>query len=130
MATFRGKDGIVKLGANAVAEIKNWSIEQTADTEEDTAMGDDWRTHKGGLKSWTASIEAHWDDTDANGQEALLIGADLALTFYPESDTTGDYEYAGNAIVTAVGADVPMDDIVSRSFTVQGNGALAIGTAA
>lgn len=129
MATFRGKHGVVKLGANAVAEIKSWSIEQTADTEEDTAQGDDWRTFLGGLKSWTASVEAHWDDTDTDGQEALLVGADLALTFYPEGDTTGDYEYAGNAIVIAVNAEVPFDNIVSRSFTVQGNGVLTIGTA-
>lgn len=130
MATFRGKEGIVKVGGAVVAERVTWTIDQTAATEEDSAQGDDWQTFKGGLKTWTGSLECRWDDTDLTGQEALIIGAEVALTLYPEGDATGAYEYSGNAIVTGVSNAVPRDDIVARSFTFQGNGELVIGAAA
>ena len=64
MATFKGSDGVVKAGGNAIAEIRSFSVEQTADTIEDTKMGDAARTYKSSLTSFTASIDALFDDTD------------------------------------------------------------------
>ena len=46
MATFKGSDGVVKIIGNAIAEIRSFSVEQTADTIEDTKMGDTARTYK------------------------------------------------------------------------------------
>ena len=40
MATHKGSEGTVKVGSNAVAEIRSYSLEETADTLEDTSMGD------------------------------------------------------------------------------------------
>ena len=34
MATHKGQDGIVKVGSDAVAEVRSFSIEETADTVE------------------------------------------------------------------------------------------------
>ena len=39
MATHTGSEGTVKVGANAIAEIRSFSIEESADTLEDTTMG-------------------------------------------------------------------------------------------
>ena len=36
--TYKGKDGVVKIGSNVIGQIKNFSVEQTADTIEDTSM--------------------------------------------------------------------------------------------
>ena len=47
MATHTGSEGTVKVGANAIAEIRSYSLEDTADTVEDTSMGDTYRTHIG-----------------------------------------------------------------------------------
>ena len=46
MATHKGSEGIVKVGSNSVAEIRSYSIEESADTLEDTSMGDSARTYK------------------------------------------------------------------------------------
>ena len=35
MANHKGSEGTVKVGANAVAEIKSYSLTETADTIED-----------------------------------------------------------------------------------------------
>jgi|TARA_Y100000289_G_C3877560_1_gene126875 hypothetical protein len=128
MATFKGSDGVVKAGGNAIAEIRSFSVEQTADTIEDTKMGDTARTYKSSLTSFTASIDALFDDTDT-AQTAMTIGAELAFLFQPEGSSTGDYQLSGTGIVTGISQSQSYDDLVMRSFTVQGTGALTIGTA-
>jgi hypothetical protein len=128
MATFKGSDGIVKAGGTAIAEIRSFSVDQTADTIEDTKMGDSARTYKSSLTSFTASIEAIFDDTDT-AQESLTIGTELAFLFQPEGDTTGDYQLSGSGIITGISQSQSYDDLVMRSFTVQGTGPLNVGTA-
>ena len=128
MATFKGSDGVVKAGGNAIAEIRSFSVEQTADTIEDTKMGDTARTYKSSLTTFTASIDALFDDTDT-AQTAMTIGAELAFIFNPEGSSTGDYQLSGTGIVTGISQTQSFDGLVERSFTVQGTGALTIGTA-
>ena len=81
MATYVGKNGAVYVGANAVAEIKDWSLETTSEVVADTVMGDSWVTNKPTLKSWTSSFNAIWDDADTTGQLALDEGAEITLNF-------------------------------------------------
>ena len=46
MATHKGSEGVVKVGSNTVAEVRDWSITITSDPVEDTTMGDSARTYK------------------------------------------------------------------------------------
>lgn len=130
MATHTGVDGIIKVGSNAVAELRDWSYTETASTIPDTNMNDTWETHLAGTKSWSGQANAMWDETDTTGQGALTVGASVSLTFYPEGATTGDTTAAGTATVTSVGVAVPSNGVVTRSFSFTGNGALTHGTAA
>lgn len=124
MATHKGSEGTVKVGSNAVAEIKSYSIEESADTLEDTSMGDSARTYKPSLSNFSGSLDVFWDETDTNGQGALSIGSEVTLNVYPEGDTTGDTYYTGSAIVTGVSRSASFDGLVEASISVQGNGAL------
>ena len=130
MATHTGSEGTVKVGANAIAEIRSYSIEQTADTTEDTTMGDAWRTHKTTLKAWSGTVDVFWDETDTNGQLALVVGAEVTANFYPEGSTTGDAYLTGTAIVTGKTVSASFDGMVESTITLQGTGALTTGTAA
>ena len=124
MATHKGSEGTVKVGSNAVAEIKSYSIEESADTLEDTAMGDTARTYKSSLTSFSGSLDVFWDETDTNGQGALTIGSEVTLNVYPEGDAAGDTYYTGTAIVTGVSRSASFDGLVEASISVQGTGAL------
>ena len=124
MATHKGSEGTVKVGSNAVAEIRSYSIEESADTLEDTSMGDSARTYKPSLTSFSGSLDVFWDETDVDGQGALSIGSEVTLNVYPEGDTTGDTYYTGSAIVTGVSRSASFDGLVEASISVQGNGAL------
>lgn len=127
MATQTGKDGAVYIGANAVAEIRDFSLETTSEVVADTVMGDDWVTNKPTLKSWTASVNAYWDDTNTTGQGALVEGAEITLNMYPEGNTSGDTYYYGAAIVTSVSRSQSFDGMIEASFSVTGNGPLTQG---
>lgn len=125
MATHTGSEGTVKVGANAVAEIRSYSLEETADTTEDTTMGDSYRTHKTTLKSWTGSIDVYWDETDTTGQGALTVGSEVTANFYPEGATTGDAYMTGTAIVTSKTVTASFDGMIESSINLQGTGALS-----
>ncbi len=124
MANHKGSEGTVKVGSNAVAEIRSYSIEETADVIEDTQLGDSARTYKSSLTSFTGSIECYWDETDTSGQGALSIGSEVTLNFYPEGADSGDTYYSGSAIVTGVTRSGSHDGMVEASISVQGSGAL------
>ena len=128
MATHTGSEGTVKVGSNAIAEIRSYSLEVTADTLEDTSMGDSSRTYKPSLKSFTGTVDVFWDETDTTGQGALANGTEITLTVYPEGDASGDTYYSGSAIVTGISLTASFDGMVEASISVQGTGDLTTTT--
>jgi len=124
MATHKGSEGVVKVGANTVAEVRSWTVAESADTLEDTSMGDTARTFKSSLTTFTGSLDVFWDETDTTGQGALSIGAEVTFNVYPEGDTAGDTYYTGSAIVTEVSRTAAFDGLVEASVSLQGTGAL------
>ena len=125
MATHKGSEGTVKSGANAIAEIRSYTITETADTLEDTTMGDSSRTYLASLKTFTGSIECFWDETDSTGQLTLTPGSTVTINIYPEGSTSGDTYYTGSVIVTEKSITASYDGMVEASFSFQGTGALS-----
>lgn len=129
MATHHGKDGLVKIGSDTVAEVTEFSVESSVDVADDTVMGDPWKTHLPGQKEWSGSLSCFWDESDTNGQEAMTEGASVALKLCPEGYDTGDKYLSGTATITRVTVAASKDGVVTRAFQFQGNGALAWATA-
>ena len=130
MATHKGSEGVVKVGANTVAEVRSWTVAESADTLEDTSMGDTARTFKSSLTTFTGSLDVFWDETDTNGQGALSIGAEVTFAVYPEGEASTDTYYTGTAIVTEVSRTAAFDGLVEASVSLQGTGALSESTVA
>jgi hypothetical protein len=128
MATHKGSEGTVKVGANAIAEIRSFSISETGDTVEDTTMGDAARTYKPSLTSFSATVEVFWDETDTQGQVALSVGAEVTLNAYPEGSASSAAYVTGSAIVTGRTINSSFDGMVEASITLQGTGALTQDT--
>ena len=134
MATYAGNGGAVYVGASAVAEVKDFSLEITAATSDSTVMnpaaGDEgWTTQKVTTKSWTSSVNCIWSDADA-GQLALIEGAEVELKLYPSGQTSTKKEWIGQAIVTSVSKNVAVDGLVEASISVVGNGHITEETVA
>jgi|TARA_R100000084_G_scaffold105104_3_gene62241 predicted secreted protein len=128
MATHKGSEGTVKVGSNAIAEIRSYSLEENADVIEDTSMGDSARTYLASLTTFSGSVDVFWDETDTNGQGALTVGSSVTLNVYPEGSTSGDTYYSGTALVTGVTRSASFDGMVEASISVQGTGALTAAT--
>ncbi len=130
MATTKGSQGLVKIGTNTVAEVISFSVDHQVELVDDTELSDTDKTHLADIKSWSGSIECHWDPTDTNGQEAMDVGASVTLNLYHEGATTGDIYYTGTATITSISRSNSAGETVKASFSFTGNGALTQATAA
>lgn len=142
MATFTGHDGKIEFTGGgqtdaAIANMRNFTVEQTQDTIEDTVMstGNMTRTYKPGLSTFTISGDIYWDGSDTNGH--LLLddflnqeGGDTLVSFkcYPSGDASGgtNAELAGSGILTSLSITSSVDGMVEASFSIQGSGDLTV----
>jgi len=128
MATHVGTSGVVKVGANTVAEVTGFTIDETNDTVEDTSLTDTSKTYKSLRSDATGTVECHWDESDTTGQGALTVGAEVTLNLYPEGADSGDTYYTGTAIVTGVSQNVSLDGVIARTINVQFSGGVSTTT--
>jgi hypothetical protein len=130
MANHKGSEGTAKIGSAVIAEVKDWSISESAETIDDTTLGDTARTKQVGLTSASGSMTAFWDETDATGQGAMTVGAEVALKLYPEGATTGDKYASFSAIITEKGVSTTLDGMVETSMGFEANGVVTWGAVA
>ena len=128
MAVHKGSEGAIKIGSNTIAEVKSYSLDESADTIATTSMGDAARTHVSSLTTFSGSVDAMWDETDTNGQVALAVGSTVTLLWYPEGSDSGDTYYSGSVIVTGKTITGSFDGLVEASISVQGSGAITTAT--
>lgn len=134
MANHTGVEGVIKIGANAVAEVRSFTISINGVMISTKKLGDTWETVKAGIRSWSVKAQAFWDETDTNGQAvlqaALIAGTAVTLNLYPEGATTGDAYFTGSAFIESMDIEVSDNDaIIGASFSFKGNGALTPSTA-
>lgn len=133
MATTKGSSGVIKLAVTggtvaAMGEVRSYTITQSADTLEDTVMGDSNRTYLASLKSGTLSAEVYWDDADVV-QLVMDAAADIDFEVYPTGTGSGEKYYTGGGIVTSNEITASFDGMVEGSFEVQISGAVTEATA-
>ena len=111
MATHKVSTGSVKVAVSGgteavVGEVRSYSIDETADTIEDTVMGDSVKSYLSSLKDATLTIAAiDWE-------------------IHPTGTGSGEKYYAGAGVVTAKTISASYDGLVEASFSVQVSGAI------
>jgi len=144
MATYTGHDGVIKLAdtdasltSTAILNLRNFTIEQTQDTIEDTAMGTaNVRTYKPGLSTFTFSGDVYFEESASGVQNAMddLVtktgeGSTATFEVYPAGEDTGMRKLSGSMIITSWSITSSVDGMVEASFSAQGTGALTVATA-
>ena len=124
MANHLGREGLIKISSATIGELRNYSLMHSSDTVDDSVIGDVYRTRQGSMKTWSASGDVHWDETDA-GQLLITIGSTVTLLLYPEGNQTTDVYYSGSAIVTKFDVSASFDGLVEGSIAFEGNGVLS-----
>jgi predicted secreted protein len=131
MATLVGNDGAVTLNGVAVAAVRNFTIDITADTIENTTMGSDSRTFVRGPASYSGSLDVYFDPANFNGNVAFnptsgTVGqANYSGVFYLVQDAVNDVAFTcSNMVVTGYSINSTFDGLVEASISVQGSGAV------
>ena len=129
MSTVFGNDGTVDIAGNAMGEGQSFSINMSGDTVETSVMGNSNKTFIAGKTEWDFIIDTLWDPDDTTGQEVAVAGSSVAMILAPEGDgTSGDVSYVGTGIITGVEISTTHDDMVKRTISGKGAGALTTTT--
>lgn len=136
MATYTGHSGVVSVGGNAVAEVKDYSLEITANTVDATTLNNTadagWTRSKVVNRSWSVSINCFFDDAAANGQIEMQNEMMQAATAMLANDGVtiscagGGQTFSGSVLITSISETVSGDGLIEVSFTATGLGALAV----
>lgn len=130
MANHKGSEGVVHSGANAIAEVRSWSLSESGDVIEDTELADAAKTFQSGSTEWEGSVDCFWDETDTTGQTTLAVGSAITLNLYPEGAASADTYYTGSAIIVGAARQASNDGMVEASYSFKGAGALSETTVA
>lgn len=130
MANHKGSEGAVYIGANAIAEINDWSFDEGCQIIDDSTLNDTADTVKAGRTNAKGSISCFWDETDTNGQQAMTIGAEVTLNLYGEGNTSGDTYWTGSVIIESISRGGGKDDMITSTFGWVANGGMTESTVA
>lgn len=124
MANHKASEGTVKVASNVVAEIRSYSLNESAPTIDDTEIGDTARTKKAGAVEASGSMECWWDETDTTGQGAMTVGSEVTLNIFPEGDSSGDTYETMSAIITGKEITGSEGGMVEAKIDFEVNGAV------
>lgn len=131
MAISLSKNGDVKIGTDAIAEMASWTLTINDEILEADVFGMDWKKVAGiGKLSWTASFNGFLDLTDTEQvslESRVLSGGDfndirfyLDETNYYAPDTGTDAN--ATAYITDFSITVDQSGVNTVSASVQGSG--------
>lgn len=115
MTTATGNSGELSFGGSSITELKSWSLEESAEQIDDTAMLDTNRTSKSGLPTASGTIEVHYDDADSV-QESMDAGASGVLILFPKGNTSPNPRITLTVQITGRSTSGAIDEILPQSF--------------
>ena len=118
-----------------IANLTSTDFELTKDTIDATNKdGDNYKEFLVGLSSWTMSAEGIFEeDGSATGHspkdllDDMIAGAAITVVM-GNLDETGDLKLTGSAVMTSFSWNAPVNNVAKFSCSLQGSGALTVGT--
>ena len=128
---YAGTSGVAKFdvggSATTIASVISFTLTNTGDVIETSAMGNTARTFVPGLTNATASMSLYFVDGDS-AQAALQSAPGAAaatVELYPSGQTTGQ-KLSGEMIVTSFEISAANDGAVTAEVSGQITGALTV----
>lgn len=134
ISIFKDVSGSLKKIANATSHSFDVSKDMIDVTSKDSAGAKEFIA---GEYGYTLNVEAIFEDDASVGatqQSFKDLATDLLagtlLTIVISTNVTGDEKYTGSAFFTSLSLSAPNNDKATWTGTLQGSGALTIGTVA
>lgn len=134
MANFVLTDASVVVNSVDLSDqVRQVTLTVEADVQENTAMGDTFRSRLGGLKDWSVEIEFNQDFAASEVDATLwpLIGTVTTVTIKPTSGAVSatNPSFSGSAILSEYPPlDGSVGDVATASVTFEGAGTLTRAT--
>lgn len=118
-----GRGGSIWVSPNKIAEMTSWSLELSVDTIDTTNFdSNDWGEFLMSFKSWTVSAEGNYKPDDTQGQGALISAYLNSTPVTLLLKVTDNIYFTGQAYVTSLSIETPVDDRITFSAELQGTG--------
>ncbi len=134
MSIFVLTNAKVAYGGRDMSGILNQiALGGEVDLQEDTAMGDTFRTRIPGLKDGNMNMDGYWESTSASDSADADLFAKIGATkelisLSAEGGTVGDVGYSFEADMANYNQGASLGEIYPFNITAQGNGPLLRGT--
>ena len=123
MATVHGKGGSITVaGLAPLSTVTSWSADLGCDLADISSLGGAAKRYFPGMKNWTATVEAIWEDGWVAADTTALLGASCVLELIIIADAD---RLDGTAYCSGISTSVGTDDVVKATYTFQGTGAIA-----
>lgn len=112
----------------AIAQLRQWDINVTADNYDASVLGDTWREYVSGLKGWSFTLTGFYAlVTDTTGQRLLMStlinNGSIVIVFQTKM---GGGSFEGTAHLTSSAVSGPVDGLITINFAGQGDGSLQV----
>lgn len=130
MANFVLTDASVVINSVDLSDqVRQVTVNVEADLQENTAMGDTFRSRLGGLKDWSVELEFNQDFAASEVDATLwpLVGTPTTITVKPTSSAVSatNPSFSGSAILADYApVDGSVGDVATSGVTFQGAGTL------
>ena len=134
ISIFKDVSGTLKKIANATSNSLDISKDMIDVTSKDSAGAKEFIA---GEYGYTLNVEAIFEDDSSVGAGQMSykdlvtdLLAGTLLTIVMTSNVTGDEKYTGSAFFSSLSLSAPNNDKATWTGTLQGSGALTLGTVA
>jgi hypothetical protein len=118
---------------NISAQVKQVTLNYSADTLESTAMGNDTHLFAAGLKNWDISVEFNQDYAASAIDSILfgLVGTEVLVEVWPENaaTSTSNPKYSGQGVIVSYPPlNNAVGELASGTLAIQAAGTLSRAT--
>lgn len=135
---INGTDYILEISEDngvsydVIAHLQGSSIETTFETRDTTTKDSGgWSEKREALRSWSLSSEGlvqfNAENDKAKYNTLFALGTSREkIKIRLTNANAGDYQFIGDAFITSLNFDAPMEDNISFSLTMEGTGPLVL----
>ena len=121
MSIKHGRTGYAKIGTNEIKETQNWTYDEEKElTPYDSIGGTAEQYLDSGLEKGSGTITVLMDPDDANGQNAMSIGASVELHLTTGGGATGQKEFTGTVDISSRGVSNDKAEPTAKTFNFVG----------
>ena len=136
MATLVYTNALLEInGTNLSAHASEVSLNYASEVQDETALGDDTRINKGGLKTWSIDVTFHQDYAASAVDATLfsLVGTTVCVEVRPQNicSTAINPRYSGIGVIASYNPQSgSVGALLDAPVEIQSAGTLARATAA